>query len=156
RVRALTPESVLDRDEAVARGRSVGGGEIAVDVGEERGVHALEAAVAYIVRLRPELLLSHAGPEPESTRNALPLHGPLHHERWGDIERLARVVPLAVPRSSFDERRVKRHARFLRRLRNAVDVAADRDHGLARTPCRHPRRRDAGDALLDREAILLE
>ncbi len=47
-------------------------------------------------------------------------------------------------------------AGLLRGLRNVVDVRAERDHRLARTPARGPRRRDAGDAALDGEAVLLE
>src|SRR5262249_10250822 len=47
-------------------------------------------------------------------------------------------------------------ARLLRGLRDAVDVRADRDHRLAAAPRRLPRGRNAADAALDAEAVLLE
>ena len=75
-------------------------------------------------------------------------------DRGGDVQRLAGVVPFAVARRAFDDRIVIRDAGLLRRLRNAVDVRAQRDHRLARSPGRHERGRDAGDALLDGEAVL--
>ena len=48
------------------------------------------------------------------------------------------------------------HARLLRRLRDAVDVGAERDDRLAAAPGGHPGGRDAGDAALHLEAVLLE
>ena len=62
----------------------------------------------------------------------------------------AGVVPLAVTGRAFDHRIVIRDARLLRRLRNAVDVGAERDHRLARSPRRDERGRNAGDAFLRR------
>ena len=61
-----------------------------------------------------------------------------------------------MARRAFDHRLVIRDARLLRRLRNAVDVGAQRDHRLARSPRRHERGRNAGDAFLHAEAVLLE
>jgi hypothetical protein len=57
---------------------------------------------------------------------------------------------------AFDDRIVIGHAGLLRRLRNAVDVGAEGDDGLAAPEGRHPRRRDARLASGDREAVLLE
>src|SRR5205085_3034270 len=47
-------------------------------------------------------------------------------------------------------------ARLLRRLRNVVDIGAERDHWLARAPGGGPRRGDAGDPARHLEAVLLE
>ena len=47
-------------------------------------------------------------------------------------------------------------AGLLRALRDAVDVGAKRDHGLAAAPFGDPRGRDARDAARDLEAVLLE
>ena len=66
------------------------------------------------------------------------------------------VVAFAVSGRAVDDRRAISDAGLLRRLRNAVDVGAQRDHGLARSESRHPRRRNAGDAALNREAFLFQ
>src|SRR5436309_3198590 len=49
-----------------------------------------------------------------------------------------------------------RHGALLRRLWNAVDVRAECDHRLARPPACGPRGGNAGDPLLDGEAVLLQ
>src|SRR5688572_32571723 len=49
---------------------------------------------------------------------------------------LARVVSLAVTGRTLYERIVVRHAGLLRRLRDTVDVAAERDHRLDRKSTR--------------------
>ena len=61
-----------------------------------------------------------------------------------------------MARRARDDRIVIRDAGLLRRLRNVVDVGSERDHRLARAPARHPRGRNAGEVLLNREAVLLE
>ena len=66
------------------------------------------------------------------------------------------LCPSPWPGAPFDQRVVIRDARLLRRLRNAVDVGPERDHRLARAPGRHERGRNAGDALFDGEAVLLQ
>ena len=70
--------------------------------------------------------------------------------------RLSGVVPFAVAGRAFDHRLVIRDAGLLRRLRDAVDVGAERDDRLARSPRRHERGRNAGDAFLHGEAVLLQ
>ena len=66
------------------------------------------------------------------------------------------VVPFAVTRRAFDHRRVVGDTGLLRRLRDAVDVGAEREHRLPGSPARHERGRNARDALLHGEAVLFE
>src|SRR6185436_3638196 len=108
------------------------------------------------VGLRADELLGGAGPDADRAGQLLALHDLLHRERRGDVHRLAGVVAFAVSGRAFDHRLVPRDRRLLRRLRDAVDVRAERDHGLARSPRRHERGGNAGDAFLHREAVLLE
>ena len=133
-----------------------GHAEIVADVREERDVDVLEEALAHEVRLGPDQLLGRARPDADRARQLLALHDLLHRDRGGDVHRLPGVVALAVPGRAFDHRRVVGDAGLLRRLRDAVDVGAERDHRLARSPRRHERGRDAGDPLLHGEAVLLE
>ena len=107
---------------------------------------SLNSAGADVVGLRAEQLLGDAGPELERPRQMLLLHDLLDRERRRDLQRHAGVVSFAVARRALDHRLVLRDARLLRRLRDAVDVGAQRDDRLARSPGRHPRRRNAGDA----------
>ncbi len=86
----------------------------------------------------------------------LALHHFLHRQRRQNVQRHAGVVTFAVARRAFDHRLVPAHARLLRRLRDVVDIATQRDHRLARSPTRHPGRGNSGDAALDLEAFLLE
>src|SRR6187455_147564 len=65
-------------------------------------------------------------------------------------------MPFAVPGCTVDDRGAIGDARLLRRLRDAVDVGPERDDRLPRSIPRGPRRRDAGDAALNRKAFLLE
>ena len=44
----------------------------------------------------------------------------------------------------------------MRGLRNVVDIAAQRDHGLSRSPARYPCSGNAGHAALDLEAFFLQ
>src|SRR5438132_660960 len=83
-------------------------------------------------------------------------HDLLHGERRRDVQRHARVVPFAVAWRALDQRIVVRDARLLRRLRDAVDVGAERQDWLARPPACHPRGRNAGDPFLHGEAVLLQ
>ena len=121
-----------------------------------RDVDVLERAGAHVVRLRAEQFLGDARPELQRARQALLLHDLLDRQRRGDLQRHARVVAFAVARRAFDDRLAIGDARLLRRLRDAVDVRAERDDRLARSPARHPRGRNAGEVLLDREAVLLQ
>ena len=66
------------------------------------------------------------------------------------------VVAFAVAGRALDHRVVIGHTGRLVALRNAVDVGAERDHRLAAAPLGHPRGRDAGDAVLDGEAVVAQ
>ena len=106
----------------------------------EHGVDVLEEAGAHVVRLGAELLFGDARPDHDRARQLLALHHALDGDRRQDVERRAGVVALAVSRRAFDDRIAIGDARLLRRLRDAVDVGAERDHGLARSPAGHPGR----------------
>ena len=86
----------------------------------------------------------------------LALHHLLHREGRDDVQGHAGIVAFAVARRAFDHRLVPADAGLLRRLRDVVDVAAEGDHGLARSPTGHPRGGNAGDAALDFEALFFE
>ena len=156
RMRGLARERELDRDEARALAVAPGHAEIVADVREERDVDILEESAADEVGLGADQFLRGARPDPNRARQLLALHDLLHGDRRRDVHRLPGVVALAVAGRAFDHRRVVGDARLLRRLRDAVDVGAQRDHRLARAPRRHERGRDTGDALLDGEPVLLQ
>ena len=59
------------------------------------------------------------------------------------------LCPSPWPGCAFDHRVVIGDAGLLRRLGDAVDVGAERDHRLAGSPRRDERRGNAGDAFLD-------
>jgi hypothetical protein len=65
-------------------------------------------------------------------------------------------VSLTVAWRTFNHRRVIGDARLLRCLRDAVDVGAERYYRLAGPPRRHEGRRDARDAFLYGESVLLQ
>src|SRR5207248_8666587 len=132
------------------------GAQVVVDMAEDRDVGILEVAVADQPRLRADELLRDAGPDADRARQALALHDLLHRENRGDVHRLTRVVAFAVTGRAVDHRIVVGDARLLRRLRDPVDVGADRDDRLAGSPSGHPGRRNAGNTPLDAEAVLLE
>ncbi len=132
-VRGLAFERVFDRDEAVAAAVAPPRAEVRADVVVEHGVDVLEQAGAHVVRLRAQLLLGDARPDHDRAGKLLALHDALDRDRRKDVERRAGVVPLAVPRRAVDDLIAIGDARLLRRLRNAVDVRAERDHGLARS-----------------------
>ena len=88
--------------------------------------------------------------------DALALHHFLGGERADDDHRLAGVVALAVAGGALDERVEVGDAGLLGGLRDAVDVAAERDHRRAGAPARHPGGGDAGDPFLDLEAVVAE
>ena len=130
--------------------------EVAADVREQVDVDVLEHAVAHEPGLRRHELFGDAGPQHDRAGQLVALHDPLHGDRRDDVERHAGVVAFAVTRRALDDRIVIRDARLLRRLRNAVDVGAERDHRLARSVGRHPRRRNARLPARHLEAELLE
>ena len=84
----------------------------------------------------------------------------LHHffdgECRDDVQRDAGVVAFAMTRRAFDDGIVIADAGLLRRLRDIVDIGAERDHRLAFAPTGDPGGRDAGVVALDFETILFE
>ena len=155
-VRRFAFEGVLDRDHPVAPAVAPGGRHSAADVAVEDDVDVVEHPGPDEVRLAAELLLGDAGPDHERAVDLLPLHDLLHRERRGDVHRLAGVVTLAVPRRPVDQRLAVRRAGRLRRLRDAVDVAAERDHRPSGTPPGEPAARHARRPELDLETLPLE
>ena len=122
----------------------------------EDDVNVLEESRAHVVRLGRQLFLGDARPQHESPGELLALHDALHRDRSDDVERHAGVVPFAVPGSAVDDRSAIRHTRLLRRLRNAVNVRAQRNDRLAGAKARRPCRWNAGDTSLNREALALQ
>ena len=155
-VRALALEQVLDRHHAVAPALAPARGHVAADVRVEDDVDIVEEARLDVVGLGPELLLGDARPDDEGAGQVLALHDLLDREGRGDVEGLARVVPLAVAGGAGDEGIAVRDAGLLRRLGDAVDVGAQRDDRGARAPGGPPRTGDARHPLLDREPVVLE
>ncbi len=109
-----------------------------------------------IERLRPELFLGHARPQPDRALQVLALHHLLHRDGREDVERHAGVVPFAVAGRAFDHRIVPSHAGLLRGLRDIVDIGAERDDRLARAPGCHPRGGNARVIALNLEAFLFQ
>ena len=128
--------------------------EVGGYVGEDVDVDVVEVAGADEPGFRGEQFLGHPRPDDDGPGDPFALHDLLGGERADDDHRLAGVMALAVAGGAFDQWVEIGDARLLRRLRDAVDVASQRDHGRARTPARHPGRRDAGDPFLDLEAVV--
>src|SRR5262249_3102343 len=103
-----------------------------------------------------EKLLRHAGPDHDRAGKLFALHGILDSERGDDHERLPGIVPFTVPGRSFDQLLAVGDARFLRSLRQTIDIAAERDYRMTRAPARDPCGRHPRDAALDGKAVLLE
>ncbi len=125
---------------------------------EDRRVDILEHAGADETGLAAQQLLGDAGPDHQRPRRVRADHPVLHRQRRDDVHRLPAIVSLAMPRCALDHRLAPRDAGRLAGLRDAVDIAAQRDHravGAVRPP-RRPPRRQARDVALDREAFLLE
>ena len=137
-VGGLAFEGVLDRHQAGAASLAPRHAKVVADVREQVDVDVLEHPVTHEPGLRGDELLRHSRPEHDRARQLVALHDLLHGDGRDDVERHAGVVALAVPGRARDDRIVIGHAWLLRRLRNAVDVRAQGDHGLARAPRRHP------------------
>ena len=155
-VRRGAGERILDGHEPRAADLPPARREACADVREQHRVDSVEPAVAHEPGFRGEQLLGDARPNHDRAGQALALHDLLHGERGDDVHGLAGVVTFAVARCAVDHRLPIADARQLRRFRNAVDVGAERDDGLAAAPRRPPRRRHARDAGLDFEAVLFE
>src|SRR4029453_4190399 len=147
-------ERVFDRDQAVVRAVAPTHVHVLADVREEHDVDVLEGAGADVVGLRADEFLGDAGPEADGPRQMLLFHDLLHGQRRRDLQRHPRVVAFAVAGRAVDHRLVIRDAGLLRRLWNAVDVGPERNHRLTGSPARHEGGRDAGQVLLNREAVL--
>ena len=123
---------------------------------KERDVHVLEHARANEEGLPCHLFFGNTGPQHECARNVIAFHDLFHDDGRRDIEWHARVVAFAMARCTGDHRVVVSHAGFLAGLRNVVDVAAQGDHGLARSPAGDEGGGHTAHAALHLEAILLE
>src|SRR3569832_508346 len=66
------------------------------------------------------------------------------------------LTPCPEARRSLHKLQIARDTGNLRRLRNAIEIGAERDHRLARAPGRHPRGWNARHTLAHGEAVLLE
>ena len=66
------------------------------------------------------------------------------------------LCPSPCPGAPCTSGQVARDARNLRRLRNAIEVGAERDDGFAGAPSRNPGRGNSRHTLAHREAVLLE
>ena len=130
--------------------------KVVADVGEEHDVDVLEQSGAHHEGLAGEKLLGHARPEHQRAGKLVALHQVLDRERGDDVDGLAGVVALAMAGRALDQLLAVGNAGLLRCLRDAVDVAAERDDGRARAPARYPGGRHAGNAALDGEAVLLQ
>ena len=145
----LTSPLVIER-------RPPGNAQVGGHVGEQADVHVLEHAVAHVVCLGGDQFLGHSRPQADGAGEVLALHHLLDRQRGDDVQRHPGIVAFAVSRRAFDQRLVPADAGLLRRLRDVVDVAAQRDHGLARSPACHPRGGNAGHAALDFESLFFQ
>lgn len=155
-MRGLSLEAVLHRHEARAVAVAPRDAEVGAHVGEERDVDILEEPRAHEVRLRGDEFFRRPGPHADRAGQLVALHDLLDRDRGGDVERHAGVVPFTVSGSAGNQRIVVGDAGLLGRLRDAVDVGPEREHGLTRSPARHERGGNAGDPLLHREPVLPE
>ena len=157
RVRALPLEVVFDTDDciliAAAAPRHAEAGR---DVREQHNVHILEQAGANVICLGADQLFGYARPQSNSALQMLAFHHFFDCQRCGNVQWHTGVVAFAMSRRAFNQRVVIAHTGLLRRLRNAVDIGAERDHRLARSPTRHPSRRYAGDATLNLEPFFFQ
>ena len=96
-VGALTFEQIFDRDQPVAPALPPADVHAVADVGIEHDVDVVEQTGADVVRLGAKLLLGDARPDLEGARQPFTLHDLLDREHGGHVERLPRVVSLAVP-----------------------------------------------------------
>ena len=103
-----------------------------------------------------EQLFGNAWPDHQRAGQVLAFHQFLDGERRHDVDGLAGIVALAMAGRAFDQRLAISDAGLLRGLRQAIDVAAERDDRLPGTPPGDPCGRDAGNAALDRKAVLLQ
>src|SRR5947199_9088871 len=106
---------------------------------EDHGINIFEEAGSDEKSLGPEIFLRDSGPENQRSGHMLALHQLFDRQRSRDIQRLARVVAFAVAGRSGNQRIVIPDPWLLRGLWNAVDVRAQRNHRLARSPLSGPR-----------------
>ncbi len=125
-------------------------------MGKEHCIDITEHTGSHEIGLGAEEFLRDARPHDEGARQLLAFHQLLDGKRRHDVDGLTGIVAFAVARRPFDERLPISDARLLRGFREAIDVAAERDHRMSGAPPRHPCGRNAGDAALDREAVVFE
>src|ERR671922_395483 len=123
---------------------------------EEHRVDIFEYAGPHEEGLAGQELLGNARPNDQGARELFALHQILDRERRDDIDRLPRIVTLAMTGGAFDQRLAIREAGLLRGFGKAVDIAAERNDRTAGAPARDPGGGNARHATLDREPVLLE
>src|SRR5260370_7028193 len=123
-------------------------------MGKKHGIDITEYTGAHEIGLGAEEFLSDSRPHDDGARQFLAFHQLLDGERRDDVDSLAGIVAFAVTRRPFDERLPIGDARLLRGFREAIDVAAERDHRMSEAPPRHPRGGNAPDPALAREDAL--
>ena len=155
-VGAFASELVADGDGAEGGESSVADGEIIGDVSEEDGVDILEVACANVVGLRAEQLFGNAWPDLEGAGHVVLHHDVFDRQNGEDVERDAGVVAFPMTGSASDDGILVGDAGLLRGLRDAVDVRAKCDDGLAGAPRCHEGGGNAGDAAFDLEAVAFE
>ena len=155
-VRAFAFEQVLDRDQAAAQGLAPRGVEFAAHVREQRDIDVLEISGAYEIGFRSQQFFGYTRPDLDGALNMLAFHEAFHGERGDDIHGLPGIVTFAVSRRAFDHRIVIGDAGFLRGLRNAIDIGAQRDDRLAGSPGGDPGGGNSGDAAFHFETFRFE
>jgi hypothetical protein len=108
------------------------------------------------MRLGAQRFLGHSGPQQKRPRQLLALHDLFHCERRRQHQRLPGVVPFTMARRAGHEFLACHHPRRLIRGGQPVDVGANRDDRMARSPFRHPGGRHVRVAALNVEALLHE
>src|SRR6185369_8138129 len=114
-------------------------------------VDVLEDAGTDEKGLARELFFGDTGPKHDRPGNLVPRHDVFHGERGDDVERHTAVVAFTVAGGAGNHDIVRGGGRLLIRLRNAVDVRAERDDRRSLAPSGHPGGGYAGDAAFDGE-----
>ncbi len=123
---------------------------------EEADIDILEHAGFHKEGFRSELFLGYAGPEAERALQVFALHHFLHGDGGKDVERYSGIVTFTVSGRAFDDGFVPADAGLLRSSRDIVDIGAERDYGLARSPGRYPCGGNIGIIALNPEALFLQ
>ena len=132
--------------------------EIVAHVCKEGDIGVLEEPRAHEEGLARHLLFRDARPEQQGAVDLVTLHKLLHHDGGDNVDRLAGIVSFAVAGTAAYHRIAVAHSGFVAGLWDAVHVGAKGDFRLPGSvaPSRRPCGRNAGHALLNFEAFLLQ